>query len=150
MRMLLEQPPVPGEAKPITMARELFQSCMDTDNIERLGLEPIKDILRELGGWPVLEGPTWEDWFGPENPYIWYEHIYKFREVGFSVDYFLDFSVTTNLKNSSWRILDLDQPRFGMSREYLIKGLNDQDVQVGHHTQHVKLKMLGKQHQHAC
>ena len=131
--MLLEEPATPGEAKPITMARALFRSCMDTDNIERLGLEPIKDILRELGGWPVLEGPTWENRFGPGNPYIWYEHIYKFREVGFSVDYFLDFSVTTNLKNSSWRILDLDQPRFGMSREYLIKGLNDQDVQVGRH-----------------
>jgi hypothetical protein len=46
------------------------------------------------------------------------------------VDYFVDFSVTTDLKNSSWRILDLDQPGLGMSREYLMKGLEDADVQV--------------------
>ena len=26
--------------------------------------------------------------------------------MGYSVDYFVDFSVTTDLKNSSWRILD--------------------------------------------
>ena len=51
--------------------------------------------------------------------------------MGYSVDYFVDFSVTTDLKNSSWRILDLDQPGLGMSREYLIKGLEDEDVQVG-------------------
>ncbi len=56
--------------------------------------------------------------------------MYKFRDMGYSVDYFVDFSVTTDLKNSSWRILDLDQPGLGMSREYLIKGMQDEDVQV--------------------
>ena len=65
------------------------------------------------------------------SPYTWYEQIYRFREVGYSVDYFLDFSVTTDMKNSSWRVLDLDQPFFGMSREYLVRGLQDPDVQVG-------------------
>jgi predicted metalloendopeptidase len=50
--------------------------------------------------------------------------------VGYSVDYFFDFSVTTDLKNSSWRILDIDQPSLGMSREYLVKGLEDEDVKV--------------------
>merc|ERR1719336_1677429 len=56
--------------------------------------------------------------------------VYKFRDMGYSVDYMIDFSVTTDLKNSSWRILDLDQPGLGMSREYLMKGLEDADVQA--------------------
>ena len=56
--------------------------------------------------------------------------MYKFRKRGYSVDYLIDFSVTTDLKNSSWRILDLDQPSLGMSREYLSKGFDDEDVQV--------------------
>ena len=30
----------------------------------------------------------------------------------------------------SWRILDLDQPGLGMAREYLMKGLDDPDVQA--------------------
>ena len=59
-----------------------------------------------------------------------YEQVYKFRNYGYSVDYLVDFSVTTDLKNSSWRILDLDQPSLGMNREYLIKGFDDEDVQV--------------------
>ena len=52
--------------------------------------------------------------------------------MGYSVDYFVDFSVTTDLKNSSWRILDIDQPTLGMSREYLIKGYKDEDVKVSY------------------
>jgi membrane metallo-endopeptidase-like protein 1 len=71
-------------------------------------------------------GSAWKD-----AGYIWYEQVYRFRDKGYSVDYLVDFSVTTDLKNSSRRILDLDQPGLGMSREYLIKGLQDEDVQVG-------------------
>ena len=107
------------------MARDVYKSCMDIQRIEQMGLEPIKAILNDLGGWPVLLQENWV-----YKDYIWYEQVYKFRQFGYSVDYLVDFSVTTDLKNSSWRILDLDQPGLGMSREYLIKGLADEDVQV--------------------
>ena len=103
---------------------------MDKENIEKLGLEKIKDILEKLGGWPVLEGDSWDAKHDARNPYIWYDQIFKFRDMGYSVDYFVDFSVVTDLKNSSWRVLDIDQPVFGMSREYLIKGKEDDDVKV--------------------
>merc|ERR1719192_158981 len=128
VRMILEEQSEPNEAKPFRMARDVYKSCMDVGKIQDLGLEPIKQILEELGGWPVLLGPngTWTS----QNNYIWYEQVYKFREIGYSVDYLIDFSVTTDLKNSSWRILDLDQPGLGMAREYLMKGLDDPDVQA--------------------
>ncbi len=129
VRMLLEEESPSGEAKPFRMARDLYKSCMDIQKIEALGLEPIKQILNDLGGWPVLLGPG-QAWAWDDGSYIWYEQVYKFREFGYSVDYLVDFSVTTDLKNSSWRVLDIDQPGLGMSREYLIKGLEDEDVQV--------------------
>lgn len=80
--------------------------------------------------------------------------IYKFRRMGFSSDLFIDFSVTTDLKNSTLRTIDvdhsfplntivirresifycgfqLDQASLGMpGREYLIKGIEDKDVQA--------------------
>lgn len=129
--MILEEESPRGEAKPFRMARDVYKSCMDIGKIEEMGLEPIKKIINDLGGWPVLLGPD-EAWV--DTNYIWYEQVYKFRKYGYSVDYFIDFSVTTDLKNSSWRILDLDQPGLGMSREYLIKGLQDEDVQVNVYT----------------
>ena len=54
--------------------------------------------------------------------------VYKFRDEGFSVDYLVDFSVTTDLRNSSWRTLDLDQPRLRLKRKYLMKGEMDMDA----------------------
>jgi hypothetical protein len=32
---------------------------MDEERIESAGLEPLLVKLRELGGWPVLEGDAW-------------------------------------------------------------------------------------------
>jgi len=125
VRGLLEGEIKASDPKPFQMAKSVFQSCMDKETIEAAGLEPLKVILKKLGGWPLLEGAAWN-----EEGYKWYEMNYKFRENGYSVDYLVDFSVTTDLKNSSWRILDLDQPGLGMAREYLMKGLDDPDVQA--------------------
>jgi neprilysin len=63
-------------------------------------------LLKKLGGWPVLEGDNWD-----AASFTWLQSVYKFREVGFSVDYFLDFSVTTDLKNSTKRTIDVSQSR---------------------------------------
>ena len=114
-----------SEPKPFRMAKSVFQSCMNKERIEELGFSPLKSVLKKMGGWPLLEGSSWD-----QDGFKWYEMVYKFRENGYSVDYLVDFSVTTDLKNSSWRILDLDQPGLGMSREYLMKGVKDPDVQV--------------------
>ena len=56
--------------------------------------------------------------------------MYKLRDAGFSPDHLVDFSVSTDMKNSSRRVMSVDQPRLGMSREYLMKGPNDPYVQA--------------------
>ncbi|XP_023345566.1 neprilysin-2 [Eurytemora carolleeae] len=125
VRGLLEGEFKPDEPKPFQMAKSVFQSCMNTDLIEELGIEPLHKLLKQLGGWPTLEEDTWTG-----EGFKWYELIYKFRNLGYSVDYLVDFSVTTDLKNSSYRVLDLDQPGLGMAREYLMKGVEDSDVKA--------------------
>ena len=75
------------------MAKAVYQSCMNKDLIERRGLEPVKAVLKRLGGWPLLEGADWDG-----AGFKWYEQMYRHRELGFSVDYFYDFSVSTDLK----------------------------------------------------
>lgn len=70
--------------------------------IEQQGLNPLLNILQKLGGWPVLEGDQWN-----ENDFNWKESVYKFREMGYSVDYFIDFSIGVDLKNSTKRTIDV-------------------------------------------
>ena len=126
MKGMLEQRITVSDPRPYQLAKSLYQSCMDTSTIEARGVQPLLSVLRAMGGWPLLDGDSWDK----KNPqFKWYELVWRFRELGYSVDYLLDFSVTADLKNSSWRVLDIDQPALGLSREYLLKGL--QDVQVG-------------------
>ena len=69
---------------------------------EELGLQPLKEILQEFGGWPVVQGDSWD-----EESFVWYNNVYEFRRVGYSIDYLIDFSITTDLKNSSYRTIDV-------------------------------------------
>lgn len=70
------------------------------EKIEKQGLRSIKKILKKLGGWPVLEGDNWND-----SKFTWKDSVYKFRKMGFSVNYFIDFSIRTDWKNTSARAI---------------------------------------------
>ena len=43
------------------MAKAQYKSCMDTDRLEVIGLKPLRDLLTEFGGWPVVDGDTWDE-----------------------------------------------------------------------------------------
>ena len=123
LRLILEEKSQPGESEVFTMARNVYQACMDEEKIEEVGLEPLKEMLHKMGGWPVLEGDSWD-----EAAFSWIDTVYTFRRHGYSTDYLIDFSIVTDSKNSSWRVIDIDQASLGLSREYLINGLDDEDV----------------------
>ena len=125
MKGLLQGAIAPTEPKPFHLAKSMYQSCMDTEKIEEKGLTPLTDVLKRMGGWPLLEGDSWD-----KDKFKWFEMVYRFRDEGFSIDYLINFSVTTDLRNSSWRTLDLDQPGLGMSREHLMRGMEDKNIQV--------------------
>ncbi|XP_026670737.1 neprilysin-2 isoform X1 [Ceratina calcarata] len=125
LRISIEEKSSPDEPKPFRLVKNLYKACMNKTLIEQQGLDPLLNILRKLGGWPVLEGGQWN-----EDAFNWKESVYKFREMGYSVDYFIDFSIGVDLKNSTKRIIDLDQASLGLSREYLSKGFDDKIVQA--------------------
>ena len=122
LRDILESNVTDDESKVFQQARDQYQACMNLPKLEEIGLKPVTDILQKFGGWPVLQ----DDW--DEASFDWEQLIYIFRENGYSTDYLFDFSIATDLKNSSWRTIYFDQPSLGMSREYLIKGLEEENV----------------------
>jgi membrane metallo-endopeptidase-like protein 1 len=125
LRTSIEEPSSPNEPKPFRLAKNLYKICMDEKAIEEQGLDPLLKLLKLLGGWPVLEGESWN-----ENEFDWILTTYKFRDMGYSVDYFLDFSIGVDLKNSTQRVIDLDQASLGLSREYLSKGMDEKIVKA--------------------
>ncbi|KAI5709268.1 hypothetical protein M8J76_014310 [Diaphorina citri] len=125
LRTIIEEPAKDSDIKPFRLAKNLYKVCMNKTQIELQGLDHMKSILKHLGGWPVLEGDSWD-----EGSFSWKGSVYKFRRYGYSVDYFLDFSVGVNLKNSTERVIEFDQASLGLSREYLAKGLDEKIVRA--------------------
>lgn len=119
--------------------------------IEKLNSTPIKTAAASLGGWPVVLGDKWD----PYDNWTWQEAVLDYRRKGFGIDYIVDFSIGVDFKNSSKRVIDvsqhklflykfpsinlffipflqLDQSSTGLSREYMIKGLNETLVKAYH------------------
>lgn len=90
--------------------------CTNETRLEELGVQPLLDSLDKLGGWPILEGD--KDF----SDFKWYDQLYKLNENGFEIDTILDHSVEIDAKNNTWRVITLDQPDFGLSKEYLVNG----------------------------
>ncbi|XP_018313637.1 LOW QUALITY PROTEIN: membrane metallo-endopeptidase-like 1 [Mycetomoellerius zeteki] len=125
LRLSIEEESPPNELRPFRLAKDFYKACMNKTAIEARGLTPLLNNLKKLGGWPVLEGEKWND-----GDFTWKDSVYKFRRLGYSVDYFIDFGVSVDLKNNSRRLIDLDQAALGLSREYLSKGFNEKIVQA--------------------
>lgn len=101
LKTMIEEPVHEGESKPFVLVKNLYKACMNKTAIEADGLKTYKELMKELGSWPILD----KDW--KEESFDWIQAIYKFRKIGYSVDYFMDFSVSTDLKNSTRRIIDV-------------------------------------------
>lgn len=67
--------------------------------IEKLGLDPIKDLLNTMGGWPVILD-TWD-----ESSWTWQKMVKDLEAIGFPSNFLFELSVTPNQKNTSTRIL---------------------------------------------
>lgn len=106
------------------LARDHYKACINEEKLEELGVEPMQRKLKEFGGWPVVEGDKWKS----ENFSVW-DWTLRMNAEGFGKDHLIDFDVGPDDKNSTSRIIEIDQADLGMSREYLIKGFEDKDVQ---------------------
>ncbi|KAH1004491.1 hypothetical protein HUJ05_005292 [Dendroctonus ponderosae] len=103
LRTMIEEPLKADEPKPFQLTKKLYKACMNKTIIEADGLNTMRQILKQLGGWPALEGSRWN-----EGDFDWRQSVYKFRTAGYS----------------------LDQGSLGLRREFLTKGLNDKLVKA--------------------
>ncbi|XP_022190551.2 neprilysin-2 [Nilaparvata lugens] len=123
LRDILDQPISPQDIKPFVYAKNLFSLCMNRALIEKKGASTVSSLLKEVGGWPVVEGSNWK-----EADWEWKKSVYTFREKGLGIDYFLGISVGPDLKKSTTRRIIFDQAALGLNREFLVKGPSDKLV----------------------
>ncbi|KAJ6649466.1 Neprilysin-2 [Pseudolycoriella hygida] len=125
IRSILEQKPQEDEIKAFKMTKDYYASCMNSTAIEEQGIEPLKKLLQSLGGWPAVEGDDWSN-----DKFDWIELMKKFRREGLGHDYILDFGVMLDLKNKTIFIAAITRAIFGLSNEFLKKGLEEERVKA--------------------
>lgn len=98
-------------------AIDLFKSCMNYDRLESRGLRPLTSLLKELGGWPVID----TDW--KEEDFNWLELTAKLRL--YNNDIFIVEWVAPDIKNSQENIIQFDQTSLGLpTRDYFLSSSN--------------------------
>lgn len=80
----------------IVTMKQMYKSCMNLAAIEKLGTEPLKNSLKELGGWPVIEGDSWD-----EATFDWINVTEKIRKIGFKPEMFVTFKVIADVINNT-------------------------------------------------
>ena len=123
-KLLLESNHTEESFEVDNLAKDYYQSCMAQNKINKTGIQPALDLLKELKGWPVLEGNQWNC-----SAFNWYDYVTKCAENGLPINYLLDHIVTQDIKNKTRYVFAFDQPTFGMPRKDLIKGFDDKHVQ---------------------
>ncbi|XP_035231912.1 neprilysin-2-like [Stegodyphus dumicola] len=120
LKGLLEKELTDNEPDFIQKVKAIYDSCMDIESIEKLGSQPLKRLLKDLGGWPVVEGDNWN-----ESSFDWIQALIQIRRNGYNQDILMDLSVSENVKNNTVHTITLGRAEFGIEREYLVKGLDD-------------------------
>ncbi|CAF0843396.1 unnamed protein product [Rotaria sordida] len=107
---LISSSPTNGktESKAIINARHWYNSCINESAIEEEGVNVILSFInKELGGWPVLLGDTWN-----ESTFDFYRLILKLSQH----NHFIPYTVQTTIdrRNSSLRSIKIE-PTTGLA-----------------------------------
>ncbi|XP_021361073.1 membrane metallo-endopeptidase-like 1 isoform X2 [Mizuhopecten yessoensis] len=120
LKYLLEAEVTTEDPEAIKKAKHMYQSCVDEDKIDSLGVSEGLDLINKLGGWPVL---------GQSNT-LGLEELLK-RTRKYSNSPIVDMYVYDDSKDIENNIMYLDQPSLGMpDRKYYLNGRNDRTLKA--------------------
>lgn len=116
-----------------------YKSCIDEEKAEKIGVKPLLDVLHEAGGWPILEGDKWSGETQSESEgnngnnasiFRWKDMSIFLARKGLASDWIMSTTIGPDSKDITTRIIYLDQAGLGLSREYMVQGMEVSEVQA--------------------
>ncbi|XP_027199792.2 neprilysin-2-like [Dermatophagoides pteronyssinus] len=111
----------------IETMKNMYRSCMNLTAIEKLGITSLRNALDELGGWPVVQGSSWN-----ESTFDWINVTRKIRKIGFKPEMFVTFKVIADVMNNTRNMIFVDEATLGLRRQLITQGSNHTTVRVYH------------------
>ncbi|KAG7207207.1 hypothetical protein KM043_008886 [Ampulex compressa] len=99
IKEILEEPAMADDVLPVRLAKAWYRSCMDLDKLEERGIRPIREMLDELGGWPLIS----ENW---DSAIKWQDVHDNYRRL-YDVHTFYNIHVQPHFVNSSKLMITL-------------------------------------------
>lgn len=94
IRKMFEEPTFKDDPTSFALAKKFYRSCMNETVVEMEGLRKMKDILRDIAGWPILEGNNWV-----ENEFDWKRITQKLRKIGCCFEFFITIKMDVSKIN---------------------------------------------------
>ncbi|XP_025078019.1 LOW QUALITY PROTEIN: neprilysin-4-like [Pomacea canaliculata] len=99
--------------------KQLYNSCMNLAKLEERGDKPLRDFLNQLVTWPLLNDTNWDEQRFNLTDLLVTLSLYSNHPL-------VSVSVNPDVKNSSARILYIDQPDFVLpGRKYYLVSRDD-------------------------
>ncbi|XP_054266542.1 neprilysin-2-like [Macrosteles quadrilineatus] len=123
LKVILSEEPKPDDPLPYRNLKNLFSLCMDEEAINSRGTSHAVALLQKAGGWPVLGNWEGENW-------NFLDTKIKLKKLSIGGGNLFYVYISIDNKNTTRRIIEVDQAGLGLSREFLIRGEEDSIVKA--------------------
>ncbi|KAM8853315.1 endothelin-converting enzyme-like 1 [Synchiropus picturatus] len=131
-RLLLEPIRRPGPNSAERKVKEFYRSCVNIQDIDKLGSEPMTEVIDSCGGWDLVGAPPgaagWEAEGAPQRP-DFNELLYRTQGV-YSTAVFFSLTVNVDDKNSSRNAIRIDQEGLTLPERSLYLGQDEDSVKI--------------------
>ncbi|KAM7413643.1 hypothetical protein PAMA_020839 [Pampus argenteus] len=131
-RLLLEPIRRNGPNSAERKVKEFYRSCVDIQEIDKLGSDPMTEVIDSCGGWDLVGAPPgaagWETEGAPQRP-DFNELLYRTQGV-YSTAVFFSLTVNVDDKNSSRNAIRIDQEGLTLPERSLYLGQDEDSVKI--------------------
>ena len=127
LKGLLEGPAAKDDSQISQESKHLYQSCVNISQIVKIGDDPLRISLENLGGWPLtfMDRP----WTAPTSLV---KSVAKIRKR-FNTGVLVDLWVGPDDRDSEVNIVQIDQPQLGLpSRDYFLQPESQRNLVAYH------------------
>ncbi|XP_060831865.1 uncharacterized protein LOC132916100 isoform X2 [Bombus pascuorum] len=128
LKEIMEEEVKPDDLRATKFAKMAFKACLDTDEIERIGLQPLVSTMWRTGGWPlIMKKDEWDQeiykWQIVDDYYARLTGLNSFHDVQVPMRYLIYnersrlFVDTPRLSAKVDRLLDFDEIYVASSEE---------------------------------
>uniref|UniRef100_H3C5L5 Endothelin converting enzyme like 1 n=1 Tax=Tetraodon nigroviridis TaxID=99883 RepID=H3C5L5_TETNG len=131
-RLLLDPIQRRGPNSAERKVKEFYRSCINIQEIDKLGSEPMMEVIKSCGGWDLAGAPPgaagWETEGAAQRP-DFNELLYRTQGV-YSTAVFFSLTVNVDDKNSSRNAIRVDQEGLTLPERSLYLGQDEDSVKI--------------------